>query len=124
MCRFSYTQSLVSTDAQALDLATYLIQGEPSATLTSVTTGFQMLSNAERDKVAILEIGDTIIVEKTIVTSATTTSVIAQESAIEGIEHLISFDRPHQTVIYTSPTTVYELFILDSSTLDTIYALS
>jgi hypothetical protein len=120
----AYTQSLVSTDAQALDLATYLIQGEPTATLTSVTTGFQMLSNAERDKVAILEIGDTIIVEKTIVTSATTTSVIAQESAIEGIEHLISFDRPHQTVIYTSPTTVYELFILDSSTLDTIYALS
>jgi hypothetical protein len=89
-----------------------------------VTTGFQMLSNAERDKVAILEIGDTIIVEKTIVTTSTTTSVIAQESAIEGIEHLISYDTPHQTVIYTSPTTVYQLFILDSSTLDSIYALS
>lgn len=120
----AYTESLVHNDTEALELATYLIQGEPTATLTSVTTGFQMLSNTERDKVAILEIGDTIIVEKTIVTSATTTSVIAQESAIEGIEHLISFDRPHQTVIYTSPTTVYELFILDSSTLDTIYALS
>jgi hypothetical protein len=120
----AYTESLVSTDAQALDLAAYLIQGEPTATLTSVTTGFQMLSNAERDSVAILEIGDTIIVEKTITTSSTTTSVIAQESAIEGIEHLISFDTPHQTVIYTSPTTVYQVFILDSSTLDTIYALS
>jgi hypothetical protein len=120
----AYTESLVHNDTAALELATYLIQGEPSATLTSVTTGFQMLSNAERDKVAILEIGDTIIVEKTIVTTSTTTSVIAQESAIEGIEHLISFDTPHQTVIYTSPTTVYELFVLDSSTLDTIYALS
>jgi hypothetical protein len=120
----AYTESLVHNNTAALELATYLIQGEPTATLTSVTTGFQMLSNAERDKVAILEIGDTIIVEKTIVTTSTTTSVVAQESAIEGIEHLISFDTPHQTVIYTSPTTVYELFILDSSTLDSIYALS
>lgn len=120
----AYTESLVHNNTAALDLATYLIQGEPTATLTSVTTGFQMLSNAERDKVAILEIGDTISVEKTIVTTSTTTSVIAQESFIEGIEHLISFDRPHQTVIYTSPTTVYQLFILDSSTLDSIYALS
>jgi hypothetical protein len=120
----AYTESLVHNDTAALELATYLIQGEPTATLTSVTTGFQMLSNAERDKVAILEIGDTISVEKTITTSSTTTSVIAQESFVEGIEHLISFDTPHQTVIYTSPTTVYQLFILDSSTLDTIYALS
>jgi hypothetical protein len=120
----AYTESLVHNDAAALALATYLIQGEPSATLTSVNTGFQMLSTSERDNVAILEIGDTISVEKTITTSSTTTSVIAQESFIEGIEHRISYSQPHQVTIYTSPTTVYELFILDSSTLDTIYALS
>jgi hypothetical protein len=89
-----------------------------------VNTGFQMLSTAQRDDVAILEIGDTISVENTITTSSTTTSVIAQESAIEGIEHRISYAQPHQVTIYTSPTTVYQLFILDSSTLDTIYALS
>jgi hypothetical protein len=120
----AYTESLVHNDAAALDLATYLIQGEPVATLTSVNTGFQSLSTAERDAVAILEIGDTISVEKTITTTATTTSVIAQESFVEGIEHRISFSQPHQVTIYTSPTTVYQLFILDSSTLDTIYALS
>ena len=120
----AYTQSLVHNATAALDLATYLIQGEPSATLTSVNTGFQMLTSAERDAVAILEIGNTISVEKTITTSSTTTSVIAQESFIEGIEHRISFSQPHQVTIYTSPTTVYQLFILDSSTLDTIYALS
>jgi hypothetical protein len=120
----AYTESLVHNDTAALALATYLIQGEPSATLTSVNTGFQMLSTVERDNVAILEIGDTISVEKTITTSATTTSVIAQESFIEGIEHRISYSQPHQVTIYTSPTTVYQLFILDSSTLDTIYALS
>jgi hypothetical protein len=120
----AYTESLVHNDSAALSLASYLIQGEPTATLTSVNTGFQMLSTGERDNVAILEIGDTISVEKTITTSSTTTSVIAQESFIEGIEHRISFSQPHQVTIYTSPTTVYQLFVLDSSTLDTIYALS
>jgi hypothetical protein len=120
----AYTESLVHNDTAALSLASYLIQGEPSATLTSVNTGFQMLSTGERDNVAILEIGDTISVEKTITTTATTTSVIAQESFIEGIEHRISYSQPHQVTIYTSPTTVYQLFVLDSSTLNTIYALS
>jgi hypothetical protein len=120
----AYTESLLHNDTAALALATYLIQGEPSATLTSVNTGFQMLSTAERDAVAIIEIGDTISVEKTITTTATTTSVIAQESFVEGVEHRISYSQPHQVTIYTSPTTVYELFILDSSTLSTIYALS
>jgi hypothetical protein len=120
----AYTESLVHNDAAALALANYLIQGEPTATLTSVNTGFQMLSTGERDNVAILEIGDTIIVEKTITTTATTTSVIAQESFVEGIEHRISYSQPHQVTVYTSPTTVYQLFVLDSSTLDTIYALS
>lgn len=120
----AYTESLVHNDTAALALANYLIQGEPTATLTSVNTGFQMLSTTERDAVAILEIGDTISVEKTITTTATTTSVIAQESFVEGIEHRLSYSQPHQTTVYTSPTTVYQLFILDSSTLDTIYALS
>ena len=120
----AYTESLVHNDTAALALANYLIQGEPTATLTSVNTGFQMLSAAERDSVAILEIGDTISVEKTITTTSTTTSVIAQESFVEGIEHRISYSQPHQVTIYTSPTTVYQVFVLDSSTLDTIYALS
>jgi hypothetical protein len=120
----AYTESLLHNDTAALALANYLIQGEPTATLTSVNTGFQMLSTAERDNVATLEIGDTISVEKTITTTATATSVIAQESFVEGIEHRISYSQPHQVTIYTSPTTVYQLFVLNSSTLDTIYALS
>jgi hypothetical protein len=120
----AYTDSLVHNATAALDLANYLIVGEPTATLTSVTTGFQMLSNAERDLVASIEIGDTISVEKTIVTGPSSSSVIAQESFVEGVEHRIHFESGHQTTIYTSPTTVYQLFLLDSSTLDTIYALS
>jgi hypothetical protein len=83
-----------------------------------------MLSDAKRDAVAVIDIGDTISIEKTIQTSETTTSVIAQESFVEGVEHFMTYASPHRVTFYTTPTTVFQLFILDSSTLDTIYALS
>lgn len=120
----SYSDSLVHNTASALTLAQYLIKPQPSPVLTSVSSPFQMLSATERDTVAIVEIGDTISIEKTIQTSATTTTVIAQESFVEGVEHQMTFASPHRVTFYTTPTTVYELFILNSSTLDTIYALS
>jgi hypothetical protein len=120
----SYNDSLVHDNASALTLAEYLLQPQPSAVLTSVSTPFQTLTEAERDTVAIVEIGNTISIEKTIQTSETTTSVIGQESFVEGVEHSITYASPHRVTFYTTPTTVYQLFILDSSTLDTIYALS
>jgi hypothetical protein len=120
----SYNDSLVHDNASALTLAEYLLQPQPTPVLTSVSSQFQMLSDTERDTVAIVEIGDTISIEKTIQTSETTTTVIAQESFVEGIEHSITYASPHRVTFYTTPTTVYDLFILDSSTLDTIYALS
>ena len=120
----SYNNSLLHDNAAALELAEYLIKPQPTPVLTSVSAPFQMLSNGERDTVAIVEIGDTISIEKTIQTSSTTTSVIAQESFVEGVEHVITYASPHRVTFYTTPTTVYQLFILDSSTLDTIYALS
>lgn len=120
----SYNDSLVHNNAAALALAEYLIKPQPTPVLTSVSAPFQMLSNAERDAVATVEIGDTISIEKTIQTGVSSTSVIAQESFVEGVEHVITYASPHRVTFYTTPTTVYELFILDSSTLDTIYALS
>ena len=120
----SYNDSLVHDNAAALTLAEYLIKPQPTPVLTSVSAPFQMLSNAERDTVAIVEIGDTISIEKTIQTGVSSTSVIAQESFVEGVEHVITYASPHRVTFYTTPTTVYELFVLDSSTLDTIYALS
>jgi hypothetical protein len=120
----SYNDSLVHNNAAALELAEYLIKPQPTPVLTSVSAPFQMLSNAERDAVATVEIGDTISIEKTIQTGVSSTSVIAQESFVEGVEHVITYASPHRVTFYTTPTTVYELFVLDSSTLDTIYALS
>ena len=120
----SYLGSLLHNDAAALDLAAYLIQPYPTATFTGLTTEFQTLTTAQRDVVATLDIGSVVSIEKTIQTSATTTTVVSETSAIEGIAHEITFSQPHKTTIFTSPTQVFLDFILDSSTLSTIYALT
>jgi hypothetical protein len=120
----SIGDSLLHSTTAALDLANYLLVPQPQAIFTQVEAQFQSLTAGQRDAVAILDIGETVSIEKTIQTSITTTDVIAQESAIEGIEHLISYSLPHRVIIYTSPTDVLQEFILDSSHLDDIYALS
>jgi hypothetical protein len=72
-----------------------------------------MLSDAERDTLAVLEIGDTITIEKSFATGNTTTS-LAQELAIEGIQHQITLSDGHRITLFTSPTTlVYELILDD-----------
>jgi hypothetical protein len=71
------------------------------------------LSDAQRDVVAVLEIGNTITIEKSFATGNTTTS-LAQELAIEGIQHQIDLSTGHRITLYTSPTSlVYELILDD-----------
>jgi uncharacterized membrane-anchored protein len=78
-----------------------------------------MLTDAQRDTVAVLEIGDTISIEKSFNTGLTTTS-LAQELAVEGIQHQIDLSTGHRITLFTSPTTlVYEL-VLD----DLIYGIT
>lgn len=120
----SINDSLLHSTTSAAALAAYLLRPQPQAVFTDVEVQFQTLTSGQRDDVAILEIGDTITVEKTIVTGPSTTEVISQQSSIEGIEHQISYSQPHTMRIYTSPTTILQQFILDSSILDSIYALT
>jgi hypothetical protein len=115
----SISDALVHNDAAALALAEYLIVGEPEPRYTNVSTPFLMLTDAQRDTVAVLDIGDTISVEKSFNTGNTTTQ-LAQELAIEGIQHQINLSDGHRITLFTSPTTlVYEL-ILD----DLIYGIT
>jgi hypothetical protein len=73
-----------------------------------------MLTDAQRDTVAVLEIGDTISIEKSFNTGNTTTQ-LAQELAIEGIQHQIDLSSGHRITLFTSPTTlVYELILDDA----------
>ena len=73
-----------------------------------------MLTTAQRDTVAIVDIGDTITIEKTFPTGTGTTS-LAQELSVEGVEHLIDYQTGHRITFYTAPTTiVYELILDDA----------
>jgi hypothetical protein len=109
----SISDALVHNDAAALELAQYLLVAEPEPRYTSVSTPFSTLTDAQRDTVAVIEIGNTITIEKSFATGNTTTS-LAQELAIEGIQHQIDLSTGHRITLFTSPTTlVYELILDD-----------
>jgi hypothetical protein len=110
--------SLLHEQTAIDDAADYLLNGQPEARYTSVETSFTLLSNSQRDTVATLEIGDTITIEKTF-TTGLTTSELAQELAIEGIEHRLNFATGHSVLISTSPTTIVYEFILN----DAVYGI-
>jgi hypothetical protein len=106
------SDALVHNDTAALDLANYLLVGQPEARYTNVSTPFAALTDAQRDVVAILEIGDTVSVEKSF-TSGNSITQLAQELAIEGIQHQIDLSTGHRITLFTSPTTLVFELILD-----------
>jgi hypothetical protein len=109
----SISDCLLNNNTAAQDLATYLLVAEPTPRYTSVSTPFSTLTDAQRDIVAVIEIGNTITVEKSFATGLTTTQ-LAQELAVEGIQHQISLSNGHRITLFTSPTTlVYELILDD-----------
>jgi hypothetical protein len=113
------SDALVHNDAAALDLANYLLVGQPEARYTNVSTPFAALTDAQRDTVAVLEIGNTITIEKSFTSGVTITS-LAQELAIEGIQHEIDLSTGHRITLFTSPTTLVFELILDDLVYGTI----
>jgi len=110
----SITNSLLHNDAAALTLAEYLLEPNPEARYTSVDTQFNMLTTPQKDALAVVEIGDTITIEKTFPSGAGTTE-LAQELAVEGIEHRLDFSIGHTISLFTSPTVIiYELILNDA----------
>jgi hypothetical protein len=114
----SITGSLLHNDTAAQALATYLLNPEPEARYTSLTTNLNKLTNAQRDTVAIIDIGDTISIEKTFASGAGTTQ-LAQELAVEGVEHSITVGNGHRVEYFTSPTVLVFELILD----DLVYGI-
>ena len=113
------TDSLLHNNTAALDLANYLLVGQPEARYTNVSTPFAALTDAQRDVVAILEIGDTVSVEKSF-TSGNSITQLGQELAIEGIQHEIDLFTGHRITLFTSPTTLVFELILDDLVYGTI----
>jgi hypothetical protein len=104
--------ALVHNDTAALALAEYLLVGQPEARYTNVSTLFASLTDAQRDTVAVLEIGNTVTIEKSF-TSGNTITSLAQELAVEGIQHEIDLSTGHRITLFTSPTTLVFELILD-----------
>jgi hypothetical protein len=113
----SITNSLLD-DTELTAAATYLLDPYPEARYNSVETVFGALTDAQRDTVAVIDISDTISIEKTFITGATTT-VLAQELSVEGIEHEITLNG-HRVRLFTSPTTIVYELILDDALYGTI----
>ena len=110
----SITNSLLHEQASIDTAAAYQLFPQPEPRFTSVETPFLALTTPQKDTLAVVEIGDTITVEKTFQTGLTTTS-LAQELAVEGIEHYIDYQSGHRVAYFTSPTTVvYELILNDN----------
>jgi hypothetical protein len=113
------TDSLLHNTAAALDLANYLLVGQPEARYTNVSTPFAALTDAQRDVVAVLEIGDTVSIEKSF-TSGLSITQLGQELAIEGIQHQIDLSTGHRITLFTSSTTLVFELILDDLVYGTI----
>ena len=119
----SITNSLLADAGEIEAAATYLISPEPAPRYTSVQTKFLMLTNAQKDTLATLEIGDTISIEKTFPSGAGTTQ-LAQELSVEGIEHYLDFATGHRVIYSTAPTTIVYELILDDATYGVLDALN
>ena len=115
----SISDCLLNNNTAAQDLATYLLVAEPTPRYTSVSTPFSTLTDAQRDIVAVIDIGNTITVEKSFATGSTTTQ-LAQELAVEGIQHQIDLSSGHRITLFTSPTSLVFELILDDAVYGTL----
>ena len=118
----SIANSLLHVQGQIDSAATYLLDPYPEARYNSVETVFGALTDAQRDTVAIIDINDTISIEKQFITGSSTMT-LAQELSVEGIEHTITLNG-HRVALFTSPTTIVYELILDDATYGTLDALN
>jgi len=119
----SITNSLLHEQGSIDTAASYLLNPDPEPRFTSVETAFMALTTAQRDTVAVIDIGDTVTIEKTFPSGVGTTQ-LAQELSVEGIEHYLDISSGHRVLISTAPTTIVYELILDNPTYGTLDALN
>ena len=103
--------SLLSTNAQAATLASYLLNPLPEPRFTSVSTTFASLTDAQKTALAPIEIGDTVSATKSFASGSPL--AVQQNLAVEGIDHVIDVNTGHRMTLWTSPTVVVYAFVLD-----------
>jgi len=115
----SILNSLLHEQTAINTAASYLLNPQPEPRFTSVETKFLMLTDAQKDTLATVEIGDTIAIEKTFPSGAGTTQ-LAQDLSVEGIEHYLDYSTGHRVLYSTSPTVIVYELILDNLTYGTL----
>ena len=105
-------QSLLHVTGQIEAAAAYLLAPQPQPRLTALTVNLAMLSEAQRDTVATIDIGATIEITVDVPNIGT----ITEELSVEGIDGEIRLDGGHTLTFYTADTTVITLLILDDNT--------
>lgn len=108
------SDSLLSTNAQALTLASYLLNPLPEPRFTSVSTTFASLTDAQKTALAPIEIGDTVSATKTFASGSPL--AVQQNLAVEGIDHVIDVNTGHRMTLWTSPTVIVYAFVLNDPT--------
>jgi hypothetical protein len=108
----SITNSLLHDQSEIDDLAAYLLEPEPAPRYTSLTTTYSRLTEAERDDVTALDIGDTISITKDIPNLLTP---IESTLSIEGIQGNINVTNGHTITFYTSAAALVYALILDDA---------
>ena len=114
----SITDSLLSTDAQALTLSSYLLDPVPEPRFTSMSSTFAALTDAQKNALAIIDIGGAVSLTKNF--SSGTPAAVTQTLAIEGIDHDINVATGHRMTLFTSQTTLVNAFILNDITYGTL----
>lgn len=111
------TDSLLSTDAQALTLANYLLEGSPEPRFSGVETFFGSLTTLQKNAVAAVEIGETIAVTRTFTSGSPLT--VTEELTVEGISHRVDL-RGETVTFYTAPTDIVYALLLDDAVFGTL----
>jgi len=115
--------TLLATIDDAGTLANYLIRSVPAYWFSNLDVFINPLTNANKDLVTTLEIGQQISVVKTF-PAGVVPQTVTEYLFVEGIGHEITVDS-HTVTIYTGPATTYLQFILNTSTLnDATYGLA
>ena len=91
-------------------MADYLLVGEPEATFNAVQTDYAMLTTAQRETLALVDIGDTITITNTIAGGE-----VAQELSVEGVEIQVNVNNGHRVTFYTASTVIVYEFILNNA---------
>lgn len=107
-------RSLLHDNGDALTLANYLLYPQPDYRFNSIETAYARLTGTQRDACAIVDIGDTLLIDKELPIGGTPTTR-SQELAVEGLEHRISFGNGMVSRYYTSPTNIVFALILDDA---------